>query len=289
MLCSALLLGCGNRGLRDSIKKMNHAIDQVNNGQLKAAEETLKESTILAKENHQAWYTLGQVYIQQKDYEKAIEALQNAIRYKEDDPMYHLLIAECYLESKAPNLSNAQTHLEQAVKLEDRLYRAHHLLGDVLDQRGQAQAAAERWTKAASIAPTSYGRPFNALGKLYIRWDFLNEAVAVLQAGIAKVTDNDQKSDLHYHLGLALSGQNKHQEAIAEYTKSIELRKGNMDAVRQRGYAYLAAGDKAKAKDELTAFVKGGGGSPFEVQTVNQTLFRLAVEEPTPPPTEPPK
>jgi tetratricopeptide (TPR) repeat protein len=123
------------------------------------------------------------------------------------------------------------------------------------------------------------------LGKLYIRWDFLNEAVAVLQAGIAKVTDSDQASDLHYHLGLALSGQNKHAEAVAAYTKSIELRKGNLDALRQRGYAYLAMGDKAKAKEELTSFVKSGGGTPFEVQTVNQTLFRLAVEEPTPPPT----
>jgi tetratricopeptide (TPR) repeat protein len=274
MVLIVALTGC-DRSMRDSIKKMNQGVDQYNQGNLSAAEESLEDATSAAKENHQAWYTLGQVRKAQKKTEGAIEAFSNAVKYKDDDPMYHMLLAEAYLEAKTPNLSTAQKHLERAIELEPRLYRAQYLLGDVHDQRGNAQQAAERWTQAAKMAPTSFGMPFNALGKLYIRWDFLNEAVAVLKAGIAKVTDPEQAAELHYHLGLALSGQNKNQEAVDAYTKAIELRKGNLDALRQRGYAYLALGDKEKAKVDLKTFEKSGSGSLFEIQTVKQTLFRI--------------
>ena len=123
--------------------------------------------------------------------------------------MYHQRLGESYLEKEKPNLSLAQSHLERAVALEDRLYRAHYMLGRVYDQKGEGRAAAERWTKSASMAPTSFGKPFNALGKLYIRWDMLSQAMAVLQVGIARVTDRDDAADLYYHLGLTLSNQNK--------------------------------------------------------------------------------
>jgi len=202
------------------------------------------------------------------------------VKYKDDDAMYQLLLAQTYMDAKTPNDSLAKEHLKKAVAIESRLYRAQYLLGVVQERNGEAEAAAQQWSTAAKLAPTIFGKPFNSLGKLYIRWDFLDQAVQVLQAGVGKVTDPDEIAELRYHLGLAYAAQSKHKEAIAEYSASLEKRKGNADALRQRGASHVLLGDKESAKQDLEQFLalKGKGGNPLEVQTVNQMLFRLATE-----------
>src|SRR5690606_24871048 len=142
----------------------------------------------------------------------------------------------------------------------------------------EPKKAAEAWTRSASLNPY-FGRSFISLGKLYIRWDQLAEAVSVLEQGTMNVKDPQELSDVYYHLGLAYERQGNWDKAIAAYSSALDQRSDNLDAKRQRGFTYAAKGDRAAAQKDLKEFVDaGGGGNAFNVQAANERLFRLMAE-----------
>jgi tetratricopeptide (TPR) repeat protein len=270
-LCASL--GCGDRDLNASVEKMNDGISKFATGQYTSAEKDFEEATTLSKDNHMAWYNLGQTREQQKKWEPAAEAYSEAVKHNDKDAMYMYRLGKAELMIK--NLSQAETHLEQSVELNDRLFKAHFFLGKVYDATDQPKKAAEAWTKSCTLN-AYFGKPFNELGKLYIKWDKLAEAVSVLDQGRINVKDPIEASDIYYHLGLAYERQNNFDKAVEAYSSSMEKRKDNIDALRQRGFAYAAKGDKAKARQDLESFVKqGGGGDAFHIQAANERLMRL--------------
>lgn len=273
---SLALAGCANRDLNASIKRMNEGIDAYSHGEFTSAEKKFEEATSLYEDNHMAWYNLGQTREKLDKYKEAGEAYTQAVKFNAKDAMYQYRLGKVEWENK--NLSLAQSHLEEAVKLNDRLYKAHYYLGLVYESADEPKKAAEAWTKAASLNPY-FGRPFISLGKLYIRWDKAAEAVTVLDQGRMNVKDPQELSDVFYHLGLAYERQGNLDKAAEAYSSALEKRSDNLDARRQRGFVFANKGDKDKAKADLDAFVKaGGGGNAFNIQAANERLFRLLAE-----------
>ena len=277
---ATLAFGCGSRDMNASIEKMNEGVEMVNTGQFTAAEKKFLEASSMEKDNHSAWYNLGQVREKLDKHKEAAEAFGEAVKISDGDAMYHYRYGKALVGSdctpgKESNLELAKTQLERAVKLNGRLYKAWECLGQIYALGDEPKAAAEAWTKSASLNPY-FGKPFIALGKLYIKWDKLQEAISVLDQGRLNVKDLTEQSDLLYHLGLAYEKQGNFDKAIEAYSQSIEKKSENLDARRQRGFAYAAKGDKEKAKVDLEAFVKaGGGGNAFELQAANERLMRL--------------
>jgi tetratricopeptide (TPR) repeat protein len=231
----ASLTACGDPGRKESIHKANEAVDLANQGRMSEAETLLEESTAAWRDNHNAWYNLGQVRDQLKKYDKAREAYGEAVRVRDGDAMYHYRLGKAY--KNEDNFSQAETHLEKAVQLNERLYGAQFELGTVYEKRDKPKQAAEAYTKSASLAP-SFGKPFRSLGLLYIRWDMLTEAISVLDQGRLNVRDAEDRTDIFYHLGLAYGKQGNWDQAIKAYGSALKERSGNLDALRQRGFAY---------------------------------------------------
>jgi tetratricopeptide (TPR) repeat protein len=279
-LAASLLLvpGCGDKALNASIEEMNEGVALSASGQYAAAERHFEKAASLAEHNHTAWYNLGQVRAQQKKWDTAVDAFSNAVRHRGSDAMYHYYLGRSHWEAESRNLSNAAQHLEKAVELNDRLFKAYYYLGKAYEAQDRPKEAAQAWTRSASLAP-SFGRPFNELGQLYIKWDRLDEAQTVLEQGLQRVIDSQELSDIYYHLGLAFEKKSRHKEAADAYSKSLEQRADNIDARRQRGFVYAQLGDRAKAREDLEQFVKaGGGGNAFHVQAANDRLMRLLTE-----------
>jgi superkiller protein 3 len=286
ILVAALAIGCGDAEMNSSIEEMNEGVELAESGQLAAAESHLKKATSLATENHQAWYGLGQVLEAQRKWDEATRAYATAVQNNPQDAMYRYRLGHAHFEAEGEgrNLSEAQTNLEEAVKLNDRLYKAWFYLGAVYEARDQPKEAAEAWTRSATLVP-SFGKPFNKLGILYIKWDKLDLAIKVLENGLVKVNgkytvvDPVERSDIFYHLGLAYERKNQHDKAIEMYSEALELRTDNIDARRQRGFTYAEKGDKDNAIKDLEAFVKsGGGGNAFQIQAANERLLRLSYQ-----------
>ena len=273
-LGSLAAAGCGDKSQKESIVLANEAVDAANQGNISEAEELLEKATATYRDNHNAWYNLGQIRDQMKEFETAAEAYSEAARVKDDDAMYHYKLGKAYWNAK--NISSAESSLERAVQLNKRLYNAQYHLGLVYEKQGKPKEAAEAWTAAAALAPT-FGKPFNDLGVLYIKWDKLTEAISVLDQGRLNVRDGDDLTNIYYNLGLAYGKKGNWDKAIEAYSNAIQTRNTNLDALRQRGFAYAEKGDNENATKDLKAFVdQGGSGNAFHIQAANQRLFSLS-------------
>lgn len=280
---SVLLAACGSKDMNISIEKMNEGVEMYNTGQFTSAEKKFQEATATAEENHAAWYNLGQAREKLDKFKEAAEAFGNAVKFKGDDAMYNYRfgkssVGEDCTVGPESKVDIAQTALEKSVKLNPRLYKAWECLGQIYALKDDPKAAADAWTKSASLNPY-FGKPFIALGKLYMKWDKLQEAIVVLDNGRVNVKDPHEQSDILYHLGLAYEKQGNWDEAIKAYNEALDRKSENLDARRQRGFALAQKGEKDKAKADLEAFVKaGGGGNAFEIQAANERLMRLLAE-----------
>jgi tetratricopeptide (TPR) repeat protein len=283
-LGTLVLTGCGDRALKASMEQNAEGARLFEGGEYSAAERAFDQAVVTKPDNHDAWYNLGQTRERLKKFKEAADAFGQAVKYRPDAPMYHYRLGKALIGNSAcepgtgSNTEMARTHLEESVKLEDRLHKAWYCLGQVYSARGEPKKAAEAWTRSASLNPFD-GEPFTALGKLYIKWDKLAEAISVLDQGRVNVKDPTDQGELLYSLGLAYEKQGNLDKAIENYTAAIDKSTGDLDARRQRGFAYAAKGDKDKAKADLEAFVKAGGGNnAFELQTANERLLRMMTE-----------
>lgn len=268
------LTGCPDKERHASIEAMNEGIKAAQLNSYTAAIKHLKKAVAKYPDNHQALYTLGQIYSDQKKWDKAVEALEGAIRVKKDDAMYQMLlgIAE-YNQGKA---DVAQKYLERAVEIEERLARANYYLGRVYRDKDQPQDAAEKWTRAAMLDPT-YGKPFVSLGEMYLTWDMVSEAIRVLEQGKDTVLGDDL-TNVFYYLGLAYDAEKKWDKSIEAYSSAIDAEKGNLDAKFQRGLAYAKKGNKSKGRTDLQEYVKAAGDNSYNMQEANKVLMTLIAE-----------
>jgi tetratricopeptide (TPR) repeat protein len=283
MLLAAV--ACADQDQNKSIEHANLAAELYQQKEFTRAIKELRAATTVDPSNHNAWYMLGFVLGQQNDWREAADAFGEAVKYAGEQAMYHYKLGQALYNAwdadrTGRGLDLAQTHLEKAVDLNPRLYKAHWLLGKVYYNDDQPAKAAAAWTESAKLDP-GFGKSFIDLGKLYIKWDHIAQAIAVLEQGtLGHVLDPRELTDIYYYLGLAYDAQQSWDKAIEAYTKAIEQRKDNVDARRQRGFSYAQKGDVAKARQDLEEFVKQRGSVPgespgLEVQAANDVLMRL--------------
>ena len=273
-------VGCGNltcsREKKESIERLNAGITFAKARNLSAAAKELEAAVTLDPTNHEAAFNLGQVYADEKKWDKAIDAFSQAAKHLPDDAMYRYKLGYAYFE--AGKIDPSQKELEAALKLNPRLFRAQWMMGRILQRKERFKEAATSFTEAARLNPR-FGRPFVDLGKLYYQWDYLQEAASVLGQGAQYARDAEDLTNIYYYLGMAYDGMKQYKQAAEAYLKAIEARKENVEARLMAGMAFANAGDKENAKKYLTDFKKlGGGNNQFNVAAATDRLQKLETE-----------
>jgi len=272
------IAACGG-GERQAFEAHNEGIKMLSQKSFSRAVKQFETATKLKPDLHQSWYQLGVIHLKQKEFEEAADALSEAVKYRPDDAMYQMQLGQALFEGfgagEGGSLELAETSLQKAVELNDKLYKAHWYLGRVYNRKDKPAEAAAAWTTAATLNPL-FGRPFVDLGKLYIRWDFIPQSIAVLEQGSLHVKDPQEASKVFYNLGLAYDSQKNWDKAIEAYTKAIDKRKDNFDARLQRAFSYYNKGEKTKARDDLQEYVAARkGNNDLQVQVANELLMRV--------------
>jgi len=274
------LAGCGNltcdQQKQSAIKHMNTGVEAANSQSFATAEKELETALSMDPENHRAAYALGQVYIEQRKWDKAETALETATKFNPKDAMYQYHLGHARFE--LGKLDQARLALDEAVKQNKRLYKAHFYLGKIHAAQERPKEAAVAWTESCRLNP-GFGKPFYELGKLYFEWDHNQEAILVLKQGAANARDNEDLTDIYHQLGMAYDALKQYDQAIEAYNEALKARKDNLEARFQLGMAYAAKGDKANARKFLEEFVKqGGAGNTFLIQAANDRLLKLTGE-----------
>jgi tetratricopeptide (TPR) repeat protein len=115
-----------------------------------------------------AYDNLGLCYFYQNQNELAVKNFNRAIDLNQNSqhpsawPYLNLAVAQQFMG----HAQEAETNLRQAIRLDPRLAPAHYHLGNVLQQRGQLDAAVQEQLAAARL-DDKYAEPHVALAHLY--------------------------------------------------------------------------------------------------------------------------
>ena len=144
--------------------------------------------------------------------------------------------------------AGAEREAKRAIDLNPNLGFAHIAYAQLLSHLGRHQEAITEGERARGLDPLSL--IINALDGQYLCSARRNdEAIARLK----KTLELDPNFWIaHLFLGTTYVETKKYPEAFSELTKARELSGGNSESIAMTGYAWVMAGDPAKARGVLT-------------------------------------
>jgi tetratricopeptide (TPR) repeat protein len=258
-----------------------------------------REAVKLWAGNHTAWYGMGGAQAMARDWPAAEEAFRHAFELAPTEPMYAMMYGVAVynrviedarnaqgkqqnvkpesvdLDMTGLDFSRAEALLRHAVKLNDKLWRAHYYLGRIARDGGRDKEAAESLTSALAYGPTGV-TPWIALAELYRKWLHPELAVALAEEGVKQVPGADA-TDVWFVLGMAHDDLRRDDQAIEAFGKALAIKPDHAKALFQRGQAYYRKRDAAAAKRDLEAFVKSTAPNlAFERTHAQRLLLELA-------------
>jgi tetratricopeptide (TPR) repeat protein len=304
--CVLGLAGCPNEARNESITAANQGNEALGMKQFDAAIPALKRAVERWGENHRAWYSLGIAYKGRQDWANATDALSHAVQLRPEEAMYQLVYGWCLYEKAiagareelakrenkrpievTPDLSTVNfekplQHLQEAIKLNGELWRAHYMIGRIYRDSGRPKDAADELTKALKSAPVD-PLPWVALAELYRLWDYTDQAIQVAEAGTTAVPSLVDQSDIWYEVGMGYDDKRLDDKAIEAFTKAIDAKRDSHKARFQRGQAYYRKGDYNNAKRDLLEFSRVAGASvDFAKQQASRMLIEIAAKTAAP-------
>jgi tetratricopeptide (TPR) repeat protein len=276
--------GCPNKEQNSSIERMNTCVKAYSNKQYETAVTECKKSVEEWRENHQAWYTLGAAYAGRANWEDSAAAFEKAVSIRDGEAMYQMWygvssyekaiqqaaeaqakalgkkVTEIKVDLSTVSFDKAAQNLQAAIKRNKDLWRAHYYLGKIYRETNRDQDAATHFTEAIKAAPNESG-PYVALGELYRKWDYPDQAIQVTTLGTQHVPGNQEVATVWYVLGMAYNDKRQDDKAIEAFTKALEAKRDYHRAKFQRGQSYYRKGELGKALKDLDEFAKGGSAS----------------------------
>ncbi len=194
------------------------ALQQAQLGALDEAHKELAEAGKLSPTNHLPPYTNGVLYLQEKHYETALSAFNEALERRSDYVPALLARADLYrlgtrqIEKAVENYRAALTH-------DPKGGRAHLGLGLALKETGTEREALEHLEAASRLMPRS-PEPWQELGELYARQKQYEAA--------RKAFETARRADSKSVQALVGSGdidlaQGRYQSSIARYADALRL------------------------------------------------------------------
>jgi len=194
----------------DAYKNLAFTYTQMNNNP--SAIQTYIKAIEIDPTNLELKTFLGLLYYENKEYEKAIEVL-NEVTAKADP------------QSK-------------------EFAEALHNIAISYDLMGQSEKAIESYQNALKVAPGNIDLMFN-MGRLYFMKEDYEKAIESLEKVLEK---NPDDFDSHLNIGNAYLQLEKFDKAIPYFKKTVEIKPDNANAWNNLGVAYIRAGMTEEGK-----------------------------------------
>ncbi len=208
---------------------------------LEAAEKLLNELYAIEPTNEEIFIQKANIYSKRDNHEKAVELLEQALKYTDDFADVYNLIGMEYLFMD--NLEMAKTNfikcLEEDIEDQSALYNVVYCF-EFLDQNKEAIEYLKTYIDRNPYSEIAWHQS----GRLY--YGIKDYANAVRAFEFATYID-EQFIGAFMEKGKALERLKRYEEAIESYKMTIELDDPTSYALLRIGKCYEKTGDKAEA------------------------------------------
>jgi tetratricopeptide (TPR) repeat protein len=224
-------------------------------GELAKAADELRLALKFAPGDNDVSYTLGLVYLKQRQLAPAKQIYDQILRRVGERPQLHILFGRAYRETGF--LEEAVEELKRAIALDPKFPRSHYYLGlTYLLKDGSAKL--DEATKEFQVELSGHPEEFFAnyyLGVIYNMQRKWTDSIPLLQAA---AKGQPRNPDPYFYLGEAYQGIGKHDKAIDALRKAIEFNPSldhNEYQVSSAHYrlaqSLLATGQRQEGEKEL--------------------------------------
>ncbi len=201
----------------------------------KEALDALQTAMRLKPDDPLTRYNLGVTYASLGQTDRAAVAFQDAIRLKPDDPITHYNLG--ILHHLQGDHEAAISPLQTAVRLKPDFAVAYLTLGIALANTQSLTRAEDALGKAIRLSPENADAHYN-LGVVYIEMGHYDRAVEVLERA---VSNNTEHADAHFNLGRAYEALGRHDEAVVAFKQAAQFNPDYADLHFNLGIAHTEA------------------------------------------------
>jgi tetratricopeptide (TPR) repeat protein len=187
-----------------------------------SAEKVIVDPLIERNKQWREQVEAGNLALQNKNLERALEAYQAALAIKPNASQIQFQIAKLYFQQE--EYERARDAFAATITLDPRNMEARNSLGYIYEQLNNYEAAAQVYEDTLEVEPRNL-YALNHLGLAYKQLGLLDEAERALRKAVEidPKTARPASRNLHNYLGLIYWEKGDIGEAVAEFRESIRL------------------------------------------------------------------
>ncbi len=228
------------------------------------AKELLEITEKKFPDNVESILKLAELYFLVKQYQKAIDYTNRALKIDENLTKAYYIKGSIYRESGDTTraISSLETAVEQDNKNEDAFYD----LGVMYSAR-KNPLALDYYNNVLKINPNNFNAKY-AKAKFFQDIGKINESIIEYEQ-LTKI--NSTCENCFYNLGaIYLEIKKDPKKALNYFTKAIEINPNYLEAYFARGYTYSKLKDKESAKADYTMCLKLQPNYDLAVEAMNE-------------------
>lgn len=203
--------------------------------------------TIIKQDQSRAFRELGEAYMGQGQYTKALIEFKKAEQLYPQDPYLQNNLGLVYMAKREPDL--AIIHFQEAIELKPDYTPALNNLGTAYLDKEDWHAAIDCFERAAKdLVYMTPHFPLTNLGFAYYKLGDYNKAIGYSQDAI-DISPNFPKA--HHNLGLACMAAGRHADAIDALERAAALAPAEAQIHFDLGRAYRLGGEYRKSYESF--------------------------------------
>jgi tetratricopeptide (TPR) repeat protein len=211
----------------------------------------------------EAHHQLALNYGYRRDWDKAVQEMQVALRIEPNNPVYCFNLGALYYNSGA--YSDALKQFRVAMQLQPNLFEPHFAMASTLEAEKRLQEAEAEITKILKKFPNE-ARAHSTRAALCMQLGDYDKARRDAEQAIRL---DPAQAAAHYLLGRIHEQNQDLREALMAYQRVIELEKGHMNARYRLASVCSRLGQKEEASRQSEVFQSLKG----KVDSTNAVIF----------------
>jgi tetratricopeptide (TPR) repeat protein len=151
--------------------------------------------------------------------DKAMVCFSEALRLKPDFPEAYFDIGETFMQQNKPG--EATEYYNKAIQLKPDYSLAYAAMGSALLKQGQVDEAVKHYQKAIQLKPDYPPATYVCLGSVYLKHGKVDEAIECFKKALQLKPDFPEA---YYYLGAALDSKGELDEAIKCFKEALQLK-----------------------------------------------------------------